>query len=91
MIALGYRVMSYLELSEEDSEIKQGNIVLTTKRIGSKFEINLKMAYKNINITYDGREETKTLNAGATPYKIIIENKDIDSISGKINIDFSVI
>ena len=62
-----------LEMSEPDVDIDKGNVVLRTEKAGSKFKISLTMAY-TIDLTYQDKEETKTLSAGAVPYKIIIEN-----------------
>jgi len=84
-----------LEITEEGEEIKEGNVIIKTKKRASKYEVTLLMRYDNINISYNGEDLSKTLNSGPTPYKIIIENKDINpgppSPSDKINLDFSVI
>lgn len=82
---------SNLKLSEEDTQIKQGNILLVTEKTGAKYKIRLTIKYDNINITYDGEDNKKTLNAGTSPYKIIIENKDAGSLGQKVQIDFNVI
>ena len=63
-----------LKLSEENTETKQGNIILRTEKKGSKFIISLIMEYKNLDIEYDGGDINKILSAASTPYKIIIEN-----------------
>jgi hypothetical protein len=82
---------SGLKLSEEDTQVKQGNILLVTEKTGSKYKINLIIKYDNLNLTYEGGDKKKTLNAGTSPYKIIIENKDAGSLGQKVQIDFSVI
>jgi len=79
-----------LERSEPGVEIKEGNIVLLTEKMASKFKINLKMEY-NFNITYEGVDENKVLQAGATPYNIFIENKGANVTLGTQIIDFSVV
>ncbi len=82
-----------LELSEPGEEIKQGNIVLKTEKKFSKFEISLTMKYDNLNLTYNNKDEMKILQAGATPYKIVVENKGVNrtEAEAKTQIDFSVI
>ncbi len=84
-----------LELSEPGKQIPEGPIVLETQEYGANFNIILTMNYSsNLNITYSGSDEnTKTIQAGATPYKIQIENLGSNSTSGdaKINIDFNII
>jgi type II secretory pathway pseudopilin PulG len=80
-----------LKLSEEDTEVKQGNLLIVTQKTGSKYMISLKMKYEKINITYQDGDNMKTFNAGPSPYKIIIENKDSVAVDEKIRIDFNVI
>jgi len=80
-----------LELSEPGKEIKKGDIILKTEKYGSNFNIILKMNYAS-NITYDGEEDTKRLNAAGTPYNIFIENKGVGAdINSKTQLDFKVI
>ena len=84
-----------LELSEPGKPIQEGPITLETQEYGSNFNIILTMDYSgSLNITSAGDDaKIKTLQAGATPYKIQIENKGTDSTEAdaKINIDFNVI
>jgi len=82
-----------LEISEPGQDIQEGNLILKTQEYGSRFNIILTMKYENLNFTYKGEEKTQTLQAGATPYKIQIENLGSDETSGdaKINIDFNLI
>ena len=83
-----------LELSETDVEIQEGNIILKTKEHGSKFNIILTMKYEDgFDFTYDGGGETKILQAGATPYKIQIENLGSDDVSAeaKTKINFNIL
>ncbi|MEK6935755.1 MAG: hypothetical protein AABW67_03130 [Nanoarchaeota archaeon] len=80
-----------LELSEPGKEIPKGNnIILKTEKYGSNFNIILKMSYTS-NITYEGQEKTKRLNAGGTPYNIFIENKGVTNINSKTQLDFTVV
>ena len=78
-----------LEMSEPGVEIEQGRVILKTEKMGSKFKVSLTMKYDNIDITYENEENTKVLHAGATLYKIIIENTGI--IGDKVNINLGVI
>lgn len=80
-----------LELSEIGEEIKQGNIILKTEKMPARYKITLTMNYPNLNITNKNKEEIKTLQAGTTPYKIIIENKETSSTQENTNIEFSII
>ncbi len=81
-----------LEGSEPGVEIPpQGNIILLTEKMASRFRISLTMNYKNLNITNDGGDPIKTLHAGATPYKISIENKEVSTTAQNTTLEFSVI
>ena len=79
-----------LELSEIGEEIKQGNIILKTEKMPARFKITLTMNYPNLNIT-NKNVGIKTLQAGTTPYKIVIENKETSSTQENTNIEFSII
>jgi len=80
-----------LELSEVGEEIKQGNIMLKTEKMPVRYKITLTINYPNLNITNENGEGTKTLQAGTTPYKIVIENKETSSTQENTNIEFSII
>lgn len=80
-----------LELSEIGEEISQGNIILKTEKMPARYKITLTMNYPHLDITNKNGEIIKTLQAGATPYKIAIENKETFSIQENTNIEFSII
>lgn len=80
-----------LELSEIGEEIKQGNIILKTEKMPARFKITLTMNYPNLNMTNNNGESTRTLQAGTTPYTIVIENKETSSTEENTNIEFSII
>ena len=82
---------SRLELSEVGEEIKQGDIILKTESQGSKFKIILKLTYDNKDITYDGADSDKILNAGSTPYKIQISNIGDNGLDDKVHLDFGLL
>lgn len=78
-----------LESTEIGESVKEGNVIIETKKSGDRFNVFLKVDYNNIlNITYGGEKQTKTLQQGTSPYKIIMENTGYDS-SRKTNIDFN--
>jgi type II secretory pathway pseudopilin PulG len=80
-----------LEASQPGVEIKNGNIILKTEKVGAKFRIILRLNYSRLNITYKDGENLGTINAGATPYNIFIENKGAESIGSKTKLDFNVV
>ncbi|MEK6859196.1 MAG: hypothetical protein AABX54_00120 [Nanoarchaeota archaeon] len=78
-----------LEPTEIGESVKEGNVIIETKKSGDKFNVILKIDYNNVlNISYGGRKETKILHQGTSPYKIIMQN--LGYSSGKTNIDFDV-
>jgi len=80
-----------LELTEPGEIVQEGNIMVETKNSGDRFNIFLTLDYSNdLNITYDRKKEMKTMQAGTTPYKIILENIGYDDLrKTKINFDVS--
>jgi type II secretory pathway pseudopilin PulG len=80
-----------LEGSEPGVEITQTPIILLTEKMASRFKISLTMNYKNLNITNKGGEVIKTLHAGATPYQILIKNKEVSTTTQNTTLEFSVI
>ena len=81
-----------LELSEPGVDIREGNIILRTESLGSKFNIILTISYDtSLNITNSLNENVRVINAGATPYKIKVENTDQNNVNQLTNIDFDLI
>ena len=80
-----------LLLTELNQEIKRGDVLIKTFESGSKYRVVLTRPYPNLNLTFSNLEKTHVLNPGTNPYKLVIENKEVNSVGGRINIDFSVI
>jgi len=66
-------VYPYTESGESYSE--QGIEIITLEKGGKNKVTLLKNYSETLNITYSGKEETKTLSQSATFYRIYIENK----------------
>ena len=80
-----FELESPYEYSQEGESISIGKIMVLTKKLGSSNKITLTSNYDNYNLTYDGKEESKTITHSPTPYKLSIENKG----GTKTTIDFS--
>jgi len=78
-----------LEFSEEGQEIKQGDINLTTQKVGKRFNVVLRLYYNNLDLTFNKDNKIKTLHPSSSSYKIKIEN--VGFKEQKLNIDFNVI
>ncbi len=76
---------SGLKYSELGQEIEQGDIIIKTEKYGEDYNIHLSLAYQDLNLTYNNKEEQKTFSAAPSPYEISIENKG--SPNGKIQIN----
>lgn len=77
-----------LEFSEPGIDIKEGDIIVRTEENGARFNIILTLSYKDkLDLTCD---ETCTLQPGAAPYQIKIENVGVDDPSLPTNINIEV-
>ena len=68
-----------------------GRIVTHTREIGDTANVNFTIDYakEKIDITYNEKEEFKTLNKAPTPYKLLISNNGKDE-EGNTKIDISL-
>lgn len=80
-----------LEMSELNTEIEYGDLILKTEKQGARFKISLKKRYDSLNITFKGEDKLGTLNAGATPYKIVISNLGSPSVNDPMQIDLGLL
>lgn len=65
----------YSELGQNLSlENIDGGTILTEKE-GSSNKITLTINYSKYDLTYNGKNESKTITKSSTPYKLSIENK----------------
>lgn len=78
-----------LEFSEEGQKIKEGDLTLYTEKQGRRFNVFLELYYENLNITFNGKEQVKTLSQGT--YKIQLKNVGDNPIGNKTHIDFMVV
>ena len=78
-----------LEFSEEGEKIKEGDLTFYTEKLGRRFNIFLELSYENLNITFNRKEQIKTLSQGI--YKIQLENVGDNPIGNKTHIDFKIV
>ncbi len=79
-----------LQYSEIEKDIQEGNIFVRTEKHGSKYNVYLKMKYDNLNITFNENNMIKTLQAGATPYRLQIENIGDNAPDQKTHLNFGL-
>lgn len=77
-----------VEYSELGKEVAYSELTIKTEKKGKKYNIELTLSYgsKNIDITYNEKDDTKTFNQASTPYKISVTNKETTG-DGKVIID----
>ncbi len=65
--------------SEPDANIVDGNLIIHTKKIGKSNTVTLTRDYREeYDITYQGKDELKSLSKTSIPYKLLISNKGGD-------------
>jgi hypothetical protein len=78
--------------SEPGEIVREGDILIETKKYGTRFNIVLYLNYsKSLNITYENEDKLKTIQGGGAPYKIKMENIGYDEPNNLVNIDLSII
>jgi type II secretory pathway pseudopilin PulG len=80
-----------LKLSEPGQVIEENDMTLETKKLGDRYTIIISKNFNNINLTYSNNDLVKTIQPGATPYKIEIENIGDNGIDQKSHIDFNLL
>ncbi|MBS3092207.1 hypothetical protein J4466_02200 [Candidatus Pacearchaeota archaeon] len=69
-------------------EIPGTNQEVLTQKKGKKYLITLSLDYRQkINITFNSKDEAKTLTQASTPYVILVENNGIPNLESLVNID----
>lgn len=78
--------------SEFGKVIQEGNLLIKTEERGEINLITINRSYveNNFNITYNGKDELKTLTKASTSYKIFFTNNGKDDITNKMNIDIEL-
>ncbi|MCX6746540.1 MAG: hypothetical protein NTU63_00195 [Candidatus Pacearchaeota archaeon] len=78
--------------TEPGKKIEDGNIVVYTEKKGSAYAINLTLDYSGgYNITFEGRDEKKTVSRSSNSYKLSVLNKGTDpSNLNRVILDFSL-
>ena len=76
---ISFEIESRYTYSEPDTDIFDGNLIIHTKKIGKFNIVNLTRNYiEEYDITYQGKNELKSISKSSIPYKLIITNKGGD-------------
>jgi len=84
---IGWTLDSTYKYSELDRIVPLGNMLVVTTA-GSPYLVKFYIDYQE-NISFAGSDELKNFAGSPTPYKLIIENKGVDS-GNRNNIDLNV-
>jgi len=81
-----YMEKSHYQLSEPDTEVSYGDIVVYTHPINELNNINMTLNYSQYNLTYQKGDINKLITKASTPYNLFISNNN----GAKINLDFDL-
>ena len=81
-----------LKYGEVDQQLQENGVTIITKKNGNNFNLIVTKNYTNsISITVDGEKGLKTLQPGATPYKLQIENIGDNAVDSSPHLDFRLV
>ena len=83
-----FEMESKYKYSEPGIRIKQGDLIIYTRKKGDSNIINVTRDYNNYNLTYSGREDVKNLQSSPSDYKLMISNEGFEN--EKVVIDFDL-
>jgi hypothetical protein len=70
-----FEIKSRHTYSEPGTDIPNGNLIIHTKKTGKLNIVTLTRDYsEDYNITYQGKDELKSITKASTPYKFFISN-----------------
>ena len=87
-----FEIESEYQYSQPEKDIPDstGRVIAHTKKIGKFNKVTFTIDYaEKYNITYQGKEELKSITKSSTSYKLLISNKGKDE-TGKIIIDMGI-
>jgi len=70
-----FEIESRYVYSEPGKEIQHGDLIIKTEQVGELNTVTLTRKYENYNLTFNLKDEIKTLGKAATPYNLFITNK----------------
>jgi len=70
-----FEMESQYVYSQEGENISIGSVTVLTEKTGSSNKITLTSDYSKYDLTYEGKNESKTITQASTPYKLSIENR----------------
>jgi len=72
--------------SEPGVGIDIGKAKVLTEKNQKDYSVNIKISYPNINITYNGQDSLKKLDASSNPYKLTLTNRGVKNRQFNVDI-----
>jgi hypothetical protein len=72
---IDFDIESKYVYSEPGKEINDGNLVITTTKMGDLSIVNINRIYDDYNVTFAGSDANKIISKAATPYKLSVYNR----------------
>lgn len=69
-----FEVESRYEYSQIGQEITNGNLIIVTEKFGDINIVKMRREYTAQNITFEGKDEIKTISKGTTTYSLFLDN-----------------
>ena len=83
-----FELKSRHQYSEPGRDIPDGNLIVRTEEFGDFNIVTLRRIYSEThNITFDGKDEIRTLSPGATTHFLFLDNNGKSSETNKWDID----
>jgi len=71
--------------SEPGVEVEIGSTKIVTIQNQKAYDVNIKISYPALNLTFNGVDSFKKIDSSSAPYKFAFSNKG--SVNGKYNVD----
>jgi type II secretory pathway pseudopilin PulG len=80
------------QYSQPDKVVQRGNVQIVTTKTGGTNKVVLSLDYsEKYNVTYAGKDQTKSLSKSPTPYKLYFSNDGVKLGQTKTSIDTKLI
>jgi len=72
--SITWEYLSKYQYGELNKTLNEGNLKITTTKVVAEYKITIKLSY-DIDLTFNGIDSGKTLQAASIPYKLWFKNK----------------
>lgn len=84
-----FEINSEYAYSQPGTDVAFGDLIVNTQKVSGGNKVTLTRDYSNrYNITYQEKDQLKTINPASTPYQLFISNKDLGGGNSVIDFEF---